>query len=101
MGDMSSPLKTLVPDFKKIEDKVLSVILERFGLESELPESVKHADLVLLATEKRDLIERNEVEWAVLEGIEPMDRRIGALPPIHAKQMFMNAYYGITSEEPA
>lgn len=52
LGDLSWPLKTLLPDYKRIEDRVHRAIAKRFGLASlVLPSQVKDADRQLLANE--------------------------------------------------
>lgn len=57
LGDVISPLKRHVTDFHVIERRVARAVCSRFGLEPEALEdpAVKHADLVMLHTEFRDL----------------------------------------------
>lgn len=56
LGDVSSPLKSLLPDYREIEDRFQRIIAGRFGLPWPIPEAVKHADRVALMVEKRDLL---------------------------------------------
>lgn len=56
LGDVSSPLKALLPDYKKLERCFEAQIFEHFGLPAELPPEVKQADQTMLATEMRDLM---------------------------------------------
>jgi hypothetical protein len=72
MGDMTRPLKELMPAFKDIEKRVEREIWELFGLQGDLPAEVKHADLVMLATERRDLMSDQLERWALLDGIDPL-----------------------------
>lgn len=55
IGDVSKPLKMLLPDYKRVEQRIESAVLGRFGVDG-LPASVKHADIVMLRTEQRDLM---------------------------------------------
>lgn len=72
MGDMNSPLKHLLPEYKAIEDRCAKVILPGLGVPAKLSPEVKHADLVMLATEKRDLMQSDEFDvWPILNGIAP------------------------------
>ena len=54
MGDIPSPLKAMLPDYKAIEKRVDAVIREKFGLPPVMTIDVHHADLVMPATERRD-----------------------------------------------
>ncbi len=71
IGDVASPLKRLIPQYKEIERRVEAVIMEQFGLPLEMPPEVKRADLVALRTEQRDLMHSAGGLWTSLEGIEP------------------------------
>jgi uncharacterized protein len=76
VGDMVRPLKDLLPAFSEIEHGIWLAICGRFGLRPELPESVKAADLVLLATERRDLMASHPEPWPCLVGIRPLPEQI-------------------------
>lgn len=54
--DPASPLLKLLPDLKALKRLAHESYMRRYDLPIELPAVVKHADLVLLATEKRDLM---------------------------------------------
>lgn len=70
--DLSQPLKAMLPEYKAIEKRIDAVIRDKFGLPSVGSSAVKHADLVMLATEKRDLLPPDNTPWYLLEGIDPL-----------------------------
>lgn len=72
VGDMVRPLKQLLPDFAEVEHEIWLAICERFNLAPELPACVHQADLIALATERRDLMPAHPGEWECLAGIQPM-----------------------------
>lgn len=74
VGDASSPLKRCLSNFGYVERLSYLAIAKRFRLPFQLPPSVKHADLVLLATEKRDLMAPEPRPWLPLP--EPLPERI-------------------------
>ena len=61
--DPPSPLLQLCPDLKALKRKAHIAYQSRYGLPIELSKIVKHADLVLLATEKRDLMLAEPTPW--------------------------------------
>lgn len=101
IGDVSKPLKQLLPDYKVIEERVEAAVLGRFGLSAKLPASVKAADLVLLATEKRDLMPGDRHTWECIAGHKPLDERIVPVPPSIARSAFLARYAALTGQQVA
>lgn len=93
IGDVPKPLKELLNDYKVIEKRVERAIFKRFGLPHALPNSVHHADRILLATERRDLMPAHDDEWALIAGVRPMDGIIIPLEPQKAKGLFLDRWY--------
>jgi hypothetical protein len=97
VGDMTRPLKNLLPWYKKIERDVEQVIFSFFGLPPDLPACVKDADLKMLSTEQRDLMPAHDDEWALISGIEPLSAIIEPWTPREARSKFIDRYQEITS----
>lgn len=88
--DIPAPLKALLPDYRDIEASVDNVIRSLFGLPLAHSPEVKHADLVMLATERRDLGIDDGDKWDILDGIAPTDEfAIHPLNPRQARQLFI------------
>ena len=98
LGDMVKPLKVLLPGFSEIEDNVSRIIGERFGVDLSHNAIVKQADLIALATEKRDLMPYSVEEWAYLIGLEPMEAVILPMAPDVAKRAFLHEFERIRIE---
>lgn len=96
IGDVSKPLKMLLPEYKQIERRIEAVIFARFGLPDRLPSCVKHADRVLLRTEQRDLMGADGDRWAVTQDVAPLPNRIHPLSPEAARAQFLARYRALT-----
>lgn len=94
VGDVTRPLKLLLPDYRAVEQAVEAAIFERFGI-AEIPPEVKHADLVLLATEQRDLMPHHDDEWACIQNIEPLAKKIEPWGPRRARQEFRTRFLAL------
>lgn len=93
LGDMVKPLKNLFPEFSAIEARVTEIIGQRFGVDlTHFHPSIKAADLVALATEKRDLMPHSTEPWLALAGVEPLPTRIEPLAPGEAMSAYMAAF---------
>lgn len=85
VSDMSTPFKALVGEnYRKHERAAEGLIATRWGLrhlwDGPYGEAVRAADLVMLATEKRDLLPPDDRRWPVLDGVEPLSEHIPADP---------------------
>lgn len=97
IGDVAAPLKQLLPDYKAIEKRVEAAVLGAFGLPAKLPTCVKHADLVMLATEQRDLMPAIDHTWNTIIGIEPLMTTIQPQTPAQAKVIFLQRFTELTA----
>lgn len=98
IGDVARPLKQLLPDYKEIEKRVEAAVLARFGID-HLPPSVKQADIIMLATEQRDLMAPHDDEWALIANVTPLSESINPLSPFEAKTLFLDRYFEIKDRE--
>lgn len=93
IGDVSTPLKALLPEYKEIEVGIELAIAEHFGMELDY-ETVKHADRVALSTERRDLgLPGNEAYWGDIPSPAPF--AIVPLEPGAARMAFLARFVEI------
>jgi 5'-deoxynucleotidase YfbR-like HD superfamily hydrolase len=92
LGDMVKPLKVLLPAFGAIEDQVGAIIAAAFGIDFSDYGPIKRADLIALATEKRDLMPHSAERWAYLDDIGALPKRIVTMSPGQAKQEFLDEF---------
>lgn len=91
--DIPAPLKRLLPDYQRMEEKVDVAIREKYNLPQFMSTPVKYADLVMLATERRDLGLDDGSFWPVLEGIPATDMfRVTPLAPGQAYEQFIERF---------
>lgn len=99
LGDVSSPLKAILGEtYKGRERAAMKAILDLHGVPYELAPEVKEADLILLATEKRDLTPGDPVPWGILEGVEPIPFNIEPWPAALAARRFLETFENLTVE---
>ncbi|WP_160012416.1 hypothetical protein [Rhizobium sp. 18055] len=92
LGDITRPLKQLLPQYQEIEKSVEDAIFSRFGLEKSSKSVIKAADLRVLATEQSQLMPVGTDYWAAGSGIQRADIRIEFLSPSAARDRFMAKY---------
>ncbi|MCC6200380.1 MAG: phosphohydrolase [Moraxellaceae bacterium] len=94
MGDMVSPLKAVMPDFAAAEGALMRQIGGRFSVNLNDDDGlIRKADLIALATEKRDLLPNACEPWPCLEGIEPHHLPLQPLTASAAKTAFLAAWH--------
>lgn len=101
LGDVSSPLKRLLPDYKCRETLVETAIAKKTGLRFPYPPSVKEADMRVLMTEKLYVMPKPApgqpaVEWP---GYEPYPNlKIRRIPIWMARLAYLDRHAEITEE---
>lgn len=95
VGDMPTPLKALLPEYKKLEQRVERGLRQKFDLPPVLDERIKEIDLIMLATERRDFMPApdNGPEWEILRGVEPDGKTIEPWNSEQAMAVFLTDYY--------
>lgn len=96
IGDVSAPLKAMLPDYRAIERRVQVAVHRRFGLPDDLPSSVKWADRVLLRTEQRDLMGADAHLWAATEHVQPLPGKIEPFTPAESRDVFLERFRQLT-----
>lgn len=97
LGDITRPLKQLLPDYRRIEKDVESAIYARFGLNPDALHVVKEADLTVLAAEQAQIMPTGTNEWATLAGIEPAPIRVEHLSPDESRRAFLQRFHELSS----
>jgi hypothetical protein len=92
IGDVTRPLKQLLQDYKAIEQRVERALFQVFGIAYPLSQSVKYADLILLATEQRDLMPTHDDQWALIKDVKPLQEHIVPWTSEQAFREFMRRY---------
>jgi len=91
VGDMSSPLKTLIPEYRVISDRAERVVRLFFALPPMMTPEVKTIDLRMLVTEAKQF----GFDWWGSHGVDPYPH-IPTLEQPWSQQRsyieFMNAY---------
>jgi hypothetical protein len=77
LGDLISPVKGhLGQESRVLEASLERAVQERYGLRTAAAayrQQIRDADLIALATERRDLMPPHPGHWPVLDGIEPVE----------------------------
>lgn len=92
VGDLPSPLKSLLPEYKRIETRIQGVIFDRFGLGKDIPPEVKATEKRVLAAEQAQIMPPGTTAWAQQEGIEPAPILVRHLSPPEAKELFLSRF---------
>lgn len=90
LGDVSSPLKAELSEYRAMEHIVEREIARQFGLIFPHPPSVKNADLRVMLAEMRDL--KNGYVSADYPKLKPIDYPIRPMEPKMAFTYFMNRW---------
>lgn len=88
--DIPSPLKSLMPQYKEIEQQLERVIARKFKFRYPFPAAVKEIDMRVLVTEMRDLT--NQKHWRELP-FSPLEEKIVPWDTAKCHREFMKRYH--------
>jgi uncharacterized protein len=92
LGDVTRPLKQMLPEFKRIEKDVEKAIFDRFGIAHPLPAEVKKADLRVLAAEQKQIMPEGTDGWIRGRRVDPAPVTVRNLAPVDAKKAFLERF---------
>ena len=93
IGDVTRPLKQLLPEYRAIEKRIEAVIDDRYMLAGECDGAeVKAADLALLAAEQAQLMPAHDDTWAALAGVRPAPINIRLWSPAEAEVAWLTRF---------
>lgn len=87
IGDVSRPLKQLLPEYKAIERRIEAVIFEKFEVVED--ENVKRVDREALKTEQRDLMPDTGDTWEPTQGYAAWESQIRPWEHYEARDEFL------------
>jgi hypothetical protein len=90
IGDVNSPLKAMLKEYKRIEHRVEAAIAKRFDLKFPFPPEIKQADILMYRTEAPQLVKSRDVFWHT--DVTPLDKRIECWGPAKAKRKWLQRF---------
>lgn len=100
VGDVSRPLKALLPEYRVIEERISRMIMAQFGIPWPMHPAIKIVDNRLLVTEQRQRM-NNSDDWGLwTEGVEPIPRELACWDPPQARRRFLNRFHELKAASP-
>jgi uncharacterized protein len=98
LGDVTRPLKQLLPEYKCIEERVQQAIFDRFEANLAATTSIKSADIAVLAAEQAQIMPLGTDAWAAEANVTPAPVVVMFLSPSEAKKAFLDAFSAFKGE---
>lgn len=100
ISDLSRPVKyfsSIGVEYKIVEERLMKVILGKFGLSWPMPETVHHADEIMLWSEKEQLM--GELSWGGVYGEQPdtVRYKLAGYNPEEARSIFLDRFEELIS----
>ncbi|HXT31412.1 MAG TPA: hypothetical protein VN716_19070 [Vicinamibacterales bacterium] len=103
LGDVIWPVRRVIerssPVLEQLHGLADVAVRLKFGLRDLAPheaKELKRADLVALATERRDVMRETDHVWPILDGVAPDDEPIEPWTPRGAKTVFLDRFIELT-----
>ena len=95
--DVPRPAKCRMPEYKRMEERMMHAICKQFGLPFRMPDSVKRAGEALLSTEARDLMPPESVkDWYLPVPALPHHALVAPMSPEEAEREFLIRFEDLT-----
>lgn len=99
MCDIPSPLKCLLPEYKKMEDELWLIIAEKYGLPETIPKEVKEHDTRIVYTERNFILRPAEDESIWEPSVEiHQDIVISEMDNRYIKKKFLERFKELSLE---
>ncbi len=92
-GDLSTPLKSKTPDYRRIEKRCEKAIMSAFHVSDFDHSIVKTYDVRLWATERRDLMNWDGLRWGSDDIAEPFDFEIVPVKSLRSGRCFSHQIF--------
>jgi uncharacterized protein len=94
ISDIVRPAKRFIAGYREIEERILAAVRVRFGLSPVCPESVRRADMAVLAAESVQVMGSPPEPWDLPES--PADIVVRFLSPADAEREFLEVFSALT-----
>jgi 5'-deoxynucleotidase YfbR-like HD superfamily hydrolase len=93
LGDVSSPLKKLLPEYRAIEDRVQEAIFKQFGLEYPISDAIHEADKRMYWQERQSVANNGIKDslWHQNLRATRKEAAVGMMPNM-ARRMFLSRF---------
>jgi hypothetical protein len=100
ISDINGAYKKLLPLMVEADNQITSVIMRKFKVRENDHQIIKNADMVLRATERRDLMKNGHNNlWQSLSGFKPLGDVILPFSPKHAESLYLMKFSTLTHSE--
>ena len=93
LGDVVSPLKVMLPKYRKIEQNVMRAICRRFEITFPRPDIIKRADQAVMAAEMEQVVQWPDLAKRPELPLPPPGLVIRPMPWEEVKQVFLERFH--------
>lgn len=98
LGDVNKPLKSLLPDYKRIENAFWTVISEKYGLPQKMPKEVHEADVQAFLAEWETIMPKPQFGPVPYLPTPPEQKEIGEiLTGKESEVLFLERFYELST----
>ena len=98
LGDVISPLKHHLPEYRVVENRLMHAVIKRFSLPDAMPDRVAGADMRILHDERAALLGPTPRPWMPsLEALPPLGVTIHGWAPDEAEMQYLSRLIELTS----